>query len=242
MMSRRIRQLQNRLDVAVRPVRRVSLLPRESIVTFAFDDFPLSALSAGGTALEQRSARGTFYASFGLAGDAAAGVGSIEDLIAPATRGHEVASHTFGHLDATTTSPAALDADLRTNTATASAHGLTLSNFAFPFGRHHRSSMLICQRHFRTARTTQHAVNRGPTDLYALRAVRLYSRNGINGCRDYIDDITRRPGWLIFYTHDVCETPSSYGCTPRDFEAVVDYTLAAGARIETVAGALDLLL
>ena len=30
-------------------------------------------------------------------------------------------------------------------------------------------------------------------------------------------------GWLIFYTHDVVETPSAYGCTSEQFEAVVAY-------------------
>ena len=32
-----------------------------------------------------------------------------------------------------------------------------------------------------------------------------------------------RNGWIIFYTHDVAEQPSEWGCTPAQLEAVVGY-------------------
>jgi hypothetical protein len=41
--------------------------------------------------------------------------------------------------------------------------------------------------------------------------------------RRLIDRACKIGGWLIFYTHDVTETPSRFGCTPRQWESVVAY-------------------
>jgi hypothetical protein len=41
----------------------------------------------------------------------------------------------------------------------------------------------------------------------------------------------RQNGWLIFATHDVCESPTRFGCTPRFFKQVVDYASKSGATV-----------
>jgi hypothetical protein len=41
--------------------------------------------------------------------------------------------------------------------------------------------------------------------------------------RARIDEARDRNGWVIFYTHDVSEDPSEWGCTPAQLEAVVDH-------------------
>ncbi len=75
-----------------------------------------------------------------------------------------------------------------------------------------------------------------------MRSTSLYS-----GGRDLdeVSDLIRRNreegGWLIFYTHDVGERPSRYGCTPRHFETVVEAALASGSKVLTVGAALDAL-
>jgi hypothetical protein len=45
-------------------------------------------------------------------------------------------------------------------------------------------------------------------------------------------------GWLIFATHDVCDAPTPYGCTPDFFEDIVRCSVRSGARIVPVAEAL----
>jgi hypothetical protein len=80
----------------------------------------------------------------------------------------------------------------------------------------------------------------GPTvDLNLLRANRLYSASvDLADVRQLIARHARPGAWLIFYTHDVRDTPSSFGCTPGYFEAVVQSAAASGGRIVTVAAAL----
>jgi hypothetical protein len=46
-------------------------------------------------------------------------------------------------------------------------------------------------------------------------------------------------GWLIFATHDVCNAPTAYGCTPGLFEDIVECSVRSGARIIPVAEASD---
>jgi hypothetical protein len=48
----------------------------------------------------------------------------------------------------------------------------------------------------------------------------------------------RDRGWLILATHDVCDAPTPYGCTPAFFEAVVRHAVASGASILPVSAAL----
>src|SRR2546422_1017858 len=80
--------------------RIVPLSTRDPIVTFSFDDFPRSSLTVGAEILERFGARATYYVAMSLM-DTVNHLGEQfrrEDLVALLDRGHELASHTFGHL------------------------------------------------------------------------------------------------------------------------------------------------
>jgi peptidoglycan/xylan/chitin deacetylase (PgdA/CDA1 family) len=78
------------------------------LVSFTFDDFPVSALSNGGRILEDFGARGTYYFSYGLMGreEPTGKMFSAEDLAAVIDRGHELGCHTYDHCHASRTQPA----------------------------------------------------------------------------------------------------------------------------------------
>jgi len=48
----------------------------------------------------------------------------------------------------------------------------------------------------------------------------------------------KRKTWLIFYTHDVRENPSPYGCTPELMEQTVSCAVRSGCRVLTIQEAL----
>ena len=55
-----------------------------------------------------------------------------------------------------------------------------------------------------------------------LRAIDLYDRTLTRtSCGASCDETQKRNGWLIFTTHDVAETPSWIGCSPRLLEEVI---------------------
>src|SRR5271169_4689030 len=80
--------------------RRVGLLGSPGpFVSFAFDDFPRTAYTVGGSTLKKFGVRGTYYVAMGLM-NTSNELGEqfrLEDLHAAAADGHELASHTFSH-------------------------------------------------------------------------------------------------------------------------------------------------
>jgi peptidoglycan/xylan/chitin deacetylase (PgdA/CDA1 family) len=239
----------------LRRVRPVDIVYPGGAVSFSFDDFPSSALTAGAAILEKYAARGTYYAALGLAGSDG-NVGRIAErgeVHEAFQRGHELACHTYSHLDCSRASGDAILGELRRN-ADALAElldGFVAGNFAYPFGRYlHAAKCLIAPR-FNSCRGTMSGINYRNTDLADLRGTRVYAPQfSATALRRMIDAARSSDGWLIFYTHDVAESPSRFGCTPRQLEAVVAYAaertvvrpvcdVLARLRIESQARAAD---
>ena len=198
-------------------------LPR-TVISFSFDDFPTSALENGGKVLEAYNLRGTFYASAGLRNtEGLSGLTADNvDLAACVQRGHELACHTYDHIDCSRSSNAQIAASIEKNRAAIEAvTGSALEQFAYPYGTPGLAVKKIAMHHYRSARSTQSGINRNTIDLGLLKASELYSRLGQNAWRPYLDDLMRKPGWLIFYTHDVAQFPSDYGCTIEELQTVV---------------------
>ena len=75
--------------------------PHRPLISFTFDDFPRSALLAGGAILNRAGLSGTYYASLGLMGKKTPS-GQIfvaDDLKTLFEQGHELGCHTFSHCD-----------------------------------------------------------------------------------------------------------------------------------------------
>ena len=98
--------------------RRPLTLPEgRPMITFGFDDVPATAVSNGAAVLEDAGVRGTFYVCAGLEGQtgpmgAYGGASETERLL---DAGHEVACHTFSHLDCGQAGAAAIAEDVRRN-------------------------------------------------------------------------------------------------------------------------------
>ena len=70
-------------------------------------------------------------------------------------------------------------------------------------------------------------VNAGSVDLQFLRAMPLIDRQmDRDGIDRAFDEAQTNNGWLIFYSHDVTDRPSPYGCSP----ALLNHALEAAAR------------
>jgi peptidoglycan/xylan/chitin deacetylase (PgdA/CDA1 family) len=203
-------------------------------VSFSFDDFPRSALTTGGAILEKYAARGTYYAALGLAGgDSNVGpIAEREEMREAHRRGHELACHTYSHLDCSRASAAQILAELR-RSAEAMAElldGREPANFAYPFGRYLSPGKRLVASRFDSCRGTMGGINQRRSDLADLCATRVYAPHfNEDAMRRLIDRACAIDGWLIFYTHDVSEAPSRFGCTPRQWEGIVAYAAERAA-------------
>ena len=223
------------------------LSDRGPIVSFTFDDFPRSALETGGAILRSYGAYGTFYAAMGLMGHGGQ-VGEYfcsEDLKRLLAEGHELGSHTFSHLSCRNTPLPAflLDTHAGREAISKVTGGSGPHHFAYPFGHVTLRAKSRVGSQMGTCRSIFAGVNVTPVDAYLLLANQLYSAAIDFGEIEHLLRVNdRRRGWLVFYTHDIRDNPSPFGCKPDHFEIVVRLAKQFQARILNISSAFETLL
>lgn len=227
--------------LARRPHR---MMNRRPIISFTFDDFPVTALTVAGPMLERHGIAGTYYLSMGLTGTVAPTGPIIEraDLSKVIERGHELGCHTFAHCHATDTSASVFERNIVENRDALRRILPTakLKSLSYPIGCPRPATKRVCARHFAGARAGGQTFNYVTTDLDNLRAFFLeQSRDHLEAVLAVIDGTVRVGGWLILATHDVCPEPTRYGVVPEFFEAVVDHAVRSGADLLPVSRALE---
>ncbi len=241
-------------DNVLRPVWRAVLnlvgqnpLPlrnRRPIVSFAFDDFPRTALTEGARILEEAGARGTFYTALGLAGttNSLGELFQVEDLHQVTERGHELATHTFDHVSARDVSNSRFVANVHKGIDSfAALTGLSpTADFAYPFGCTNLRLKVKVGRSMQSCRGNFPGLN-GPTaDRNLLRANPLYGgREALREAVALVDLNRRANGWLIFYTHDVRPNHSHFGCTPALLQALLGYISKQNDKIARVVDIIE---
>ena len=81
-------------------------------------------------------------------------------------------------------------------------------------------------------------INRDGADGALLHAVPLDGgEKGLKHALAWIEEAKRKPGWLIFYGHDVRDAPGAWGCTPAFLKTVVQAVEDAGCDVDTIVGA-----
>jgi peptidoglycan/xylan/chitin deacetylase (PgdA/CDA1 family) len=214
------------------------------IISFTFDDFPRSALLTGGAILQKHGAVGTYYTSLGLM-DKVTSTGQIfarKDLEDLMRNEHEIACHTFDHCDSWDTEPADFEASVQRNQKMLAelVPNARFSSLSYPLSWPRPETKRRIVRHYQCARGGGQTFNSGTTDLNFLKAFFIeQSRDNFDAISELIDANSRGRGWLIFATHDVCDSPTRYGCTPALFERVVNYSAGSGAVILPVQAALQ---
>jgi peptidoglycan/xylan/chitin deacetylase (PgdA/CDA1 family) len=223
--------------------RTLSMDDRRAIVSFTFDDFPQSAVSNGARVLERNGARGTFYLTGSYCGRVIDNVlqYGAEDLAGLVSAGHEIGCHTFSHLRVSALPANALEREIDLNAAFLErcVPGLAFHTFAYPFGDFSRGAAVQLRSRFAGCRSSEPGLNAGTIDLGRLRSIRLYDRlvdsEKVTGL---IKQAVTNTAWLIFYTHDVTDVPSSFGCSPSLLEHALNAAIRAGAEIRPVNAAI----
>ncbi len=224
--------------------RPFSLQVRRPIVSFTFDDFPQSALAAGGSLLAEQGLRGTYYVATALAGRTIETGRMFEpaDLVRAVAEGHELGCHTAEHFPAWATPPDDYLASVERN-----VHALGRltppvrpATHSYPISYPRPASKRRLARRFRACRFGGQEANRGLVDLNALNSFFLeQSVHDFAAIERRIAGLAAVPGWLIFSTHDVAPQPTRYGCSPEFFARVVRCVREAGVAVLTVNAALD---
>ena len=196
------------------------------LVSITFDDFPRSAATTGARVLRAFDAKGTYFVAGGRAGRHLDGLDQFtdEDLLAVAEEGHEIGCHTFSHLRLPSAARGDVEADLGLNSAYIRRllGEYTMTSFAYPFGAASIPSKSFLHDRFPFCRGIWSGINKGRVDFAQLRAVPLDHRLDLAQLARLLDEAERSNGWLIFFTHDVSESPSPYGCKTRDLALLLE--------------------
>lgn len=228
-IRRRVARLVHRRPLQVDPGR--------PMISFSFDDAPLTAALTGAKVLESRGLRGTFYVSAGLAGtDAPMGVcAGPEDYRRLAEAGHEIACHTYSHIDCGRASAHDAESEADRNAQVLAAWGAPkLESFAYPYGDVSIGPKGVLAQRFSTLRGLHHGLIEKGVDLNQAPAVGIEGENGEDAARRWMGQAQARKAWLILYTHDVAPDRSPWGCTPDAFARLIDEALSGGFEVGTV--------
>jgi peptidoglycan/xylan/chitin deacetylase (PgdA/CDA1 family) len=213
------------------------------MVSFTFDDIPKTAVTVGAPMLEAYNGRGTFYVAGSLIDQWSghwAGA-CADDIISLHRSGHEIACHTFSHKRAIDLDASAMTAELQDNRRYLRAldPSITIENFAYPYGLGSISHKRQLGKAFRSSRGILPGVNSGTVDLQYLRATPLIERDtDTDGIDRAFDEAVAKNGWLIFYSHDVEDAPSPYGCSPSFLRHALEAASRRKIPILSVAEAL----
>jgi peptidoglycan/xylan/chitin deacetylase (PgdA/CDA1 family) len=207
-------------------------------VSFTFDDFPKSAAIHGARELEEQDLRGTYYACAGQMGETAH-FGEIfgpDDLERLRAKGHEIGCHTENHVDCAATDLKTVSEEVRRNqTALAKLGVAGMDAFAFPYGDVSFATKHALSMQYATLRGVQPGVNQSGTDANQLLSVAI--EGGIQQSKyalSFLDKLEEKAGWLIFYTHDVRDNNSNWGCTPQLLRLVIQQARSRGFTIGPV--------
>jgi len=213
------------------------------MVSFTFDDVPKSAATTGARLLSEYGARGTYYVAGGLVDQWSGNWTGLaaDDIVRLHQEGHEIACHTFSHLRTTDLNAAAIAAETEKNRRylVALDSSIRIENFAYPFGIASVSRKGQLRKIFRSSRGILPGINSGTVDLQFLRAMPLTEQHiDREGIERAFDEAVASNGWLIFYGHDVEDTPSPYGCSPQLLRHALDAAARRNMPALSVAGAL----
>jgi peptidoglycan/xylan/chitin deacetylase (PgdA/CDA1 family) len=217
----------------------------EPVVSFTFDDFPRSALTEGGRILREHGWAGTYFAAGGFCGRRVDGLDYFDrdDLVRAAEEGHEIGCHTFSHLRLPVAAAREIEADLERN-AQFVAEALPdcrLSSFAYPYGDLDLGRKAQIARRFPVCRGIWPGLNTGRMDFAQLKAVALERRSyAAPEVEAWLDRAQAENGWLIFFTHDVSDEPSDYGCSREALEATAAAVARRGLRVLPLKNAVGL--
>lgn len=230
------------------PHRVLDVRFAQPVVSFTFDDVPHSAVRIGATILERYNARGTFYVAGGLQdkmqGDMR--MFSSADVQYLTRAGHEVACHSYSHRKMPELTREVMKRDLARNKAyldgLAPQQAGNNRNFAYPYNAPKWRARHLMADYFNSCRGGGNKINRGRINRDFLYGVEIGGELTTFGAVSaYINDIAQNPGWLIFFTHDIDDNPSRYGCTRTLFEKLVAFAVEKSCCIMPVKDVMSLL-
>lgn len=220
--------------------RKINIDLDKAIISFTFDDVPITAATNGAAILEKHNLTGTYYVALGIDNIAKGENNKIRKFVDETevnhlhTTGHNIGCHTYSHINQRKHTSDTIIKDCNKNTKSLQniLNTSSIEHFSYPFGMINPFCKKLLRNKYKTLRTSDPGLNYGNTDMSHLRAINLYSNSfDRNELLEMIGLAIQKKAWLIFYTHDVCERPSEWGVTIDDFNWLVEQCIKSECEI-----------
>lgn len=222
--------------------RLLKFKSKSPIISFSFDDSPASSYHNIKSILNEHNIKVSYYISTGLLSKTIE-VGTIlskDDLKDIVENGHELGCHTSKHGEEGKVTPYEYEKHIIENKKTIGQiiPNYKFETFAYPYGYANYKFKKITEKYFSSSRGTYSGINNKLIDTNLLKANQLFCddskesfQSNINRVKNLINKNKTENGWLIFYTHDVSNSPQKYGCTIRLFSEIIRLSVESGAKI-----------
>ena len=213
----------------------------KAIISFTFDDCPVSAIHNGVAPMEAEGWLSTVYVSCGLfnADNHLGKHMTSDDAIALHKNGHEIGEHTYSHQDAVTMGLEPFLIDVDRNQEKLANLGIPPSQtIAYPYGQTFPSLKTVMADRFAGARGISPRLHKQQVDLNQIGSVPLFSST-MDTALNMIDQVQKTGGWLTLFTHDIRENPSEWGCTPGQLSKTIQAVKDSGAEVLSVQDAIS---
>lgn len=210
----------------------------KSVISFTFDDAPVSSFKIGSAILERSNVHGTYYLSGRLATlpispDRREFI-SVSDAKTLLQNGHQIGCHTYSHKSLSTLSASEYAADTEHNRAFwQDALGVELRDFSYPLGNVTLAGKYKIRDKYLSLRGIRNGTNRGKVDMACLRATSLSNSTfDPQKIERQIIDCVENGGWLIFFSHGLDEPAAKYfDLSAKDFAWAVDIARSSNAKV-----------
>jgi peptidoglycan/xylan/chitin deacetylase (PgdA/CDA1 family) len=220
------------------------------VVTIAFDDSEQSQYVNAYPLMKARGLVGTFYVITNFIGDGShLTVAELQDLQA---NGNEIGSHSESHPDFVSLTEDQIRAECSGSKQILQSDGLTVNNFAYPYGDHNDFTDSIVSQYYRSIRSAyvEPYIMSLPTSQAVLQGYpgesgdpSVFSQfDAMLAAESEVDQVATNGGWVIIFFHNVVwgDFSDPYSIAAEYFTDFLDHVQASNVSVLTVNQALEI--
>jgi len=217
-----------------------SSFPQNGMVSIAFDDSLQSQYDYALPLLKAKGMHATFYVISDRVGKS--GYLTVSELQDLQSNGNEIGSHSKTHPGFTGISDAQIQQECSVSKQVLQSYGLTINNFAYPYGDCNTHTDSIVSQYYRSARSAYDYpyIMQLPTTQFRLLATAGNIQTYITELQGYVNNVIASKGWAIIVFHDVVPSAGDWQTSTQVFSQFLDYLEANGVEVLTVNQALDM--
>jgi peptidoglycan/xylan/chitin deacetylase (PgdA/CDA1 family) len=219
-------------------------------ISVAFDDGTQSVFDYAYPLLHARNMNATYYAIGNSVGTSNYYMNSSA-LLALQSSGSEIGSHSQTHASFPSLTDAQLQQECQLSKQTLQSFGLTINNFAYPYGERTNHTDQVVAQYYRSARAAyvdgQNGVPpyRMPVPFGGFVVSGFAGETGdstaLTKLKSQVDQVYSSGTWEIIFFHNVLPTASGPSAiSSSDFAAFLDYIVSRGVSTLTVNEGLSL--